>query len=149
MVISICVWPGQCDHILYTMLSCKQHFFHTQGISNIIFNCYPRAARWPRSDHTLSIQIFCKNYGSVWRVPSIITALSSDYNSYCHSNSSYATSPRPIRAYIYTIYSIATMCIRKENIASSTCLMTYYYSHELQLYRNSPMEAKTTVYACR
>ena len=28
---------------------------------------YPRAARWPRSGHTLSIKIFCKNYGSVWR----------------------------------------------------------------------------------
>ena len=39
----------------------------------------------------------------MWRVPSIITALSSDYNSYCHSNSSYATSLRPIRAYIYTV----------------------------------------------
>ena len=90
----------------------------------------PRAARWPRSGHTLSIKIFCKNYGSVWRVPSTITALSSDYNSYCHSNSSYATSLRPIRAYIY---SITTICIRKENIASVTCLMTY--SHELQLYR--------------
>ena len=61
-------------------------------------NFYPRAARWP---HTLSIKIFCKNYGSVWRVPSTMTALSSDYNSYCHSNSSYATSLRPIRAYIY------------------------------------------------
>ena len=46
---------------------------------------------YPRG-HTLSIKIFCKNYGSVWRVPSTITALSSDYNSYCHSNSSYATS---------------------------------------------------------
>ena len=39
----------------------------------------------------------------MWRVPSTITALSSDYNSYCHSNSSYATSLRPIRAYIYTV----------------------------------------------
>ena len=62
-----------------------------------IIYCYPRAARWPRSGHTLSIKIFCKNYGSVWRVPSTLTALSSDYNSYCHSNSSYATSLRPIR----------------------------------------------------
>ena len=69
----------------------------------VYITCYPRAARWPRSGHTLSIQILCKNYGSVWRVPSTITALSSDYNSYCHSNWSYATSLRPIRAYIYTI----------------------------------------------
>ena len=38
-----------------------------------ILHVYPRAARWPRSGHTLSIQIFCKNYGSVWRVPSTIT----------------------------------------------------------------------------
>ena len=75
----------------------------SSGHDYLSYNFYPRAARWPRSGHTRSIQIFCKNYGYVWRVPSTITALSSDYNSYCHSNSSYADSLRPIRAYIYTV----------------------------------------------
>ena len=41
---------------------------------------------------------------------------------------------------------IAKLCIRKDNIASLTCLMTY--SHELQLYAgiHSPTEPKTTLY---
>ena len=71
----------------------KLKIFHAK-CRLLLFNFffYPRAARWPRSGYTLSIKIFCKNYGSVWRVPSTITALSSDYNSHCHSNSSYATS---------------------------------------------------------
>ena len=45
--------------------------------------------------------------------------------------------------------SIAKLCIRKDNIASLTCLMTY--SHELQLYAGiySPTEPKTTLYTCR
>ena len=91
--------------------------------------------------YTISIKIFCKKYGSVWR------ALSSYYDSYYRANSSSAVSLRSIRAYsrqyryampmhtkVPTRDSIATLClcIRKDNIASLTCLMTY--SHELQLY---------------
>ena len=43
---------------------------------------------------------------------------------------------------------IAKLCIRKDNIASLTCLMTY--SHKLQLYAGiySPTEPKTTLYTC-
>ena len=84
--------------------SIRNFCFHKMAIRNYYYYLFtPHAARWPRSGQTLSIQIFCKNYGSVWRVPSTITALSSDYNSYCHSNSSSAVSLRPIRAYIYTL----------------------------------------------
>ena len=55
--------------------------------------------------------------GSVWRVPTTKTKLSSDYNSYYRE---------------FVLCSFATVCIRKENIAGlTTCLLTY--SHE-QIY---------------
>ena len=82
--------------------------------------------------HTLSIKIFCKNYGYVWRVPSTITALSSDYNSYCHSNSSYATSLRPIRAYIYTVQTFTKWF----NCYASQCDITSFISEELDTVNN-------------
>ena len=59
---------------------------------------YPRAARWPRSGHTLSIQIFCKNYGSVWRE---VRELSSYCDSAYCANSSSAVSLRPRASRLY------------------------------------------------
>ena len=102
---------------------------------------YPRAARWPRSGHTLSIKIFAKTTD--------LCGEKSENSPRTAIRPTVLIRPLQFRYVRVPLDCITKLCIRKDNIASLTCLMTY--SHKLQLYAGiySPTEPKTTLYTCR
>ena len=99
---------------------------------------YPRAARWARRATHLVYKYFAKT-----------TDLCGENSPRTAIRITVLIRPLQFRYVRVPLDSIAKLCIRKDNIASLTCLMTY--SHELQLYAGiySPTEPKTTLYTCR